>query len=166
MASRIPLELYRPIVECVSDRRTLLSLALSSQDLNVEAERVLYRTINNVHDVQSYTHILRHLTSCPRVARLVRHIHFILRSYVGDDHEFWQLLPTALRSLPNLKTLVFRGVGECRAAQLPSDCAFQLEYLDWWCPSSDVSSFLASQRHLKTVSQSPVLGTAANGYSL
>jgi hypothetical protein len=41
----IPLKLYRPIVETISDQNTLLSLLLASCHLSTEAEHILYCNI-------------------------------------------------------------------------------------------------------------------------
>ncbi|KAK0226329.1 hypothetical protein IW262DRAFT_758757 [Armillaria fumosa] len=133
--TRVPVELYRCIVECVTDRKTLLSLLLTNQVLHDEAERVLYRDVSNIFDIESYTLLLQRFISCPRVARL--------------------LLPIALRALTNLKMLVFRSIGGSLEAYIPSDCACQLEYLDWQCTSeskgSELSHFLPTQHRLRTI---------------
>ncbi|KAK0195815.1 hypothetical protein F5146DRAFT_1133259 [Armillaria mellea] len=153
--TRVPVELYRCIVECVTDRKTLLSLLLTNQVLHDEAERVLYRDVSNIFDIESYTLLLQRFISCPRVARLVRCFHFLMRSHIAEDHMCWKLLPIALRALTNLKMLVFRSIGGSLEAYIPSDCACQLEYLDWQCTSeskgSELSHFLPTQHRLRTI---------------
>ncbi|KAK0494813.1 hypothetical protein EDD18DRAFT_284818 [Armillaria luteobubalina] len=153
--TRVPVELYRCIVECVTDRKTLLSLLLTNQVLHDEAERVLYRDVSNIFDIESYTLLLQRFISCPRVARLVRCFHFLMRSHIAEDHTCWKLLPIALRALTNLKMLVFRSIGGSLEAYIPSDCACQLEYLDWQCTSeskgSELSHFLPTQHRLRTI---------------
>lgn len=153
--TRVPVELYRCIVECVTDRKTLLSLLLTNQVLHDEAERVLYHDVSNIFDIESYTLLLQRFISCPRVARLVRCFHFLMRSHIAEDHTCWKLLPIALRALTNLKMLVFRSIGGSLEAYIPSDCACQLEYLDWQCTSeskgSELSHFLPTQHRLRTI---------------
>ncbi|KAK0459084.1 uncharacterized protein EV420DRAFT_1538197 [Desarmillaria tabescens] len=51
--TRVPVELYRCIVECVTDRKTLLSLLLTNHVLHDEAERILYRDVSNIFDIES-----------------------------------------------------------------------------------------------------------------
>ncbi|KIY65305.1 hypothetical protein CYLTODRAFT_445440 [Cylindrobasidium torrendii FP15055 ss-10] len=151
MSVILPVEIYRNIVECISDKKTLLALALTSRTINCEAERVLYDTITNVYDVDTYTRVLSHVTTCPRVARLVRHLHIILRTYVPPTHALFAILPDALRALPNLTTLVFRAAGGYPTVHLPLDSTFQLEHLDWPCISPTLPTFLSSQAGLKVL---------------
>lgn len=71
--SRLPVELYRPIVEAVSDRAVLLALTAACSLLRAEAERVLYQTIelDPEHEPrfceffsQSALRIARHVRKC------------------------------------------------------------------------------------------------------
>ncbi|EJD47252.1 hypothetical protein AURDEDRAFT_184085 [Auricularia subglabra TFB-10046 SS5] len=73
LQSRLPLELYRPIVELVNDRADLLRLTQVSTLLRAEAERLLYSAIelDPEHEPhfceffsQSATRLARHVRKC------------------------------------------------------------------------------------------------------
>jgi hypothetical protein len=105
----IPLKLYCPIVETISDRNTLLSLLLASRHLSTEAERILYRNVewgskSSYSYVVSRTQTLffRTVIDCPRVARLVWRYHYCSNMFIADDDPYWTLFPVALRALVNM----------------------------------------------------------------
>jgi len=154
----IPLELYRPIVETISDRNTLLSLLLASRHLSTEAERILYRNVEwGDHfesldsDVVSQTLFFRTVIDCPRVARLVWRYRFSSDKFIVDDDPYWTLFPVALRALVNLKELEFgRGV-RGPTAHVLRGCTFQLVSLIWECynDENELSVFLTGQEALE-----------------
>lgn len=132
----IPTEIYTLILECIdaSDHPTLLSLTTSSRALQSEAERILYRDIDTVpRSVQKRVAFVRTVATCPRVARLVRsYSHQNLA--LPDDHEFWTLLPPAMRAFVNLKKLHVRAhprSGETAHMSMLFKCTFQLTHLSW-----------------------------------
>jgi hypothetical protein len=147
----IPLELYRPIVETISDRNTLLSLLLASRHLSTEAERILYRNIEWGDAVLSQTLFFRTVINCPRVAQLVWRYHFFSNSLIADDNPYWTLFSAALRALVNLKELGFRRIGPAPAAHVLRGCTFQLVSLYWECHNdeNELSLFLAGQEALE-----------------
>jgi hypothetical protein len=97
----IPVELYRPIVETISDRNTLLSLLLASRHLSTEAERILYHNMewdddnskSSDSDVVSQTLFFRTVIDCPRVARLVWRYRFFSDKFVVDDDPIGRYSP-------------------------------------------------------------------------
>jgi hypothetical protein len=148
----IPLELYRLIVETISDRDTLLSLLLASRHLSTEAERILYHNIEwDDWDVVSQTLFFQTVIDCPRVARLVWRYHFFSNLLIVDDDPYWTLFPAALRALVNLKELEFRNYGQAPTAHVLRGCTFQLVSLYWDCcnEENELSVFLAGQEVLE-----------------
>jgi hypothetical protein len=147
----IPLELYRPIVETISDRSTLLSLLLASRHLSTEAERILYHNMEwSDSDLVSQTLFLRTVIDCPRVARLVWRYHFVSCLIINDDR-YLTLFSAALRALVNLKELGFGRLGFGPAAHVLRGCTFQLVSLIWECcnDENELSVFLAGQEALE-----------------
>jgi hypothetical protein len=155
----IPLELYRPIVETISDRNTLLSLLLTSRHLSTEAERILYRNVQCGDDsmwsdstnVVSQTLFFRTVIDCPRVARLVWRYYYISNIFIADDDPYWTLFPVALRALVNLKELGFGRGGGVPTAHVLRGCTFQLVSLEWECRNdeNELSVFLTGQEALE-----------------
>jgi hypothetical protein len=158
----IPLELYRPIVETISDRNTLLSLLLASRHLSTEAERILYRNVGWDNDwtsadsadsyVVSQTLFFRTVIDCPRVARLVWRYHYCFSNiFIADDDPYWTLFAAALRALVNLKKLGHGRGGRSPAAHVLRGCTFQLVSLHWICHNdeNELSVFLAGQEALE-----------------
>ena len=151
----IPLELYRPIIETISDQNTLLSLLFASRHLSTEAERILYHNLEwGDSDVVSQTLFLRTVIDCPRVARLVWRYHFVSYSLlIIDDDPYWTLLPVALRALVNLKELGFGRLGRVPTAlaHVLRGCTFQLVSLIWECynDENELSVFLTGQEALE-----------------
>jgi len=154
----IPLELYRPIIETISDRNTLLSLLLASRHLSTEAERILYRNVEwgddwkpSDSDVVSQTLFFRTVIDCPRVARLVWRYRFSSDKFIVDDDPYWTLFPVALRALVNLKELGYRRLGRAPTAHFLRGCTFQLVSLIWECynDENELSVFLTGQEALE-----------------
>ncbi|KAJ4482150.1 hypothetical protein J3R30DRAFT_3699477 [Lentinula aciculospora] len=150
-----PVELYRPIIGYIGHRATLLSLLLTSRQLNAEAERSLYFKFEHVHNVQTQVLFLQRVVDCPRVARLVHSYRFEIdwRTNFGAEHIFWVLLPQALRAFVNLRTLQFRTNGGTPIKGLLDGCTFQLEHCYWHCHSDEpqMRTFLRTQRSLKSL---------------
>jgi hypothetical protein len=148
----IPLELYRPIVETISDRNTLLSLLLASRHLSTEAERILYHNIEwDNWDVVSHTLFFRTVIDCPRVARLVWRYYCFSNIFIADDDPYWTLSAAALRALVNLKKLGYGRGGRSPAAHVLRGCTFQLVSLHWICHNdeNELSVFLTGQEALE-----------------
>jgi hypothetical protein len=149
----IPLELYRPIVETISDRNTLLSLLLASRHLSTEAERILYHNIELGYDsdVISQTLFFRTVINCPRVAQLVWRYYCFSNIFIADDDPYWTLFAVALRALVNLKKLGYGRGGRSPAAHVLRGCTFQLVSLHWICynDENELSVFLTGQEALE-----------------
>ncbi|KIK59355.1 hypothetical protein GYMLUDRAFT_245423 [Collybiopsis luxurians FD-317 M1] len=179
--SDLPPELYRIIASNITDRPTLLSLLRTSRYLSIEAERSLYHTFDNIHDVKRQTLFLQRVVDCPRLARFVRsyRIHSThstaseaLRTFCNSTpcatresqiFLFWTLFPVALRLFVNLKVLTFHsgspydgGPDVLPMARFLRGCPFQLETLEWgwYTPNEprDLLPFLATQQHLHNIS--------------
>jgi hypothetical protein len=150
--AQTPFELYRPIVETITDQNTLLSLLLASRHLSMEAERILYHTIERDDpDLESHKLFFRTVIDCPRVARLVWRYHLFSMLLIVDDDPYWTLFPAALRALVNLKELEFRNYREVPTVHVLRGCTFQLVSLIWECydDENDLSVFLAGQEVLE-----------------
>jgi len=154
----IPLELYRPIVETISDRNTLRSLLLASRHLSTEAERILYRNVewgdywkSSHSNVTSQTLFFRTVIDCPRVARLVWRYHSWSNKFIVDDDPYWTLFSAALRALVNLKELEFERFRNAPTAHVLRGCTFQLVSLIWECyhDENELSVFLTGQEALQ-----------------
>ncbi|KIY51235.1 hypothetical protein FISHEDRAFT_70878 [Fistulina hepatica ATCC 64428] len=156
----LPLELYRPIIQHIDDRQTLLNLLLTFSLFHYEAERCLYHSFSLAsfrpkHHRDSQVGFFRRLTGCERVALFVRRIDIVHESgphrIRDDDEEFQDLLPRALKAAINLKYLSFGSLGCLPAAHILRSCTFQLLGFNWYCHSDEheLRSFLMEQRELR-----------------
>ncbi|KAF9481943.1 hypothetical protein BDN70DRAFT_919495 [Pholiota conissans] len=149
----LPVDLIRPIFQQVQDRKTLLSLCLSSKILQIEAQRALYLSPSGLRP-SPIQHIL-FLTSLlhnPHLALIVKVYHIMLISGKEKD-TFWQLLPTVLPTMSNLKVFSISASRE-HLSQLPLDkLVFQLDVLSWiqidGGDSQHFAHWLDSQKALK-----------------
>ncbi|KAF8968529.1 hypothetical protein BDZ97DRAFT_355518 [Flammula alnicola] len=157
---KLPLELYRAIVENIEDRTTLLSLCLASNAFKFEAERLLYKSVTSTDTTNRAAHLafLRTITENGRLALLVHTYHF---PFIDNDtyDPLNQLLRRALQATTNLRELTITGL--CRLAKtyydgltpqsLFSGCTFQLEtlYLVQYVDAREFFSFLATQQRLR-----------------
>lgn len=126
---QLPIELYREIIEGLSeDRKSLRSLLLVNHALGSEAERVLYRRIcDNYLATQEL--VLRTLNKSTRHAKLVRQYSFWAHEEIPPG--VLKLLACCLRAFVNLKHLTFRNHSTISAAKILSRCTFQLTSLNW-----------------------------------
>ncbi|KIY48521.1 hypothetical protein FISHEDRAFT_73492 [Fistulina hepatica ATCC 64428] len=157
----LPLELYRPIVQHISDdRQTLLDLLLTSSQLHYEAERCLYHSfsLGSFRPRQHHGALVgffRRLVECERIALLVHRIniqHNPTSHYSPDDDmEYQDLLPRALKAVINLKYLSFTILERHSAAYVLRGCKFQLFGFYWYCHSDErnLRSFLTEQCELR-----------------
>ncbi|KAF9481488.1 hypothetical protein BDN70DRAFT_876279 [Pholiota conissans] len=150
---RLPFELYRPIVELVADRPTLISLCSTNQVFKYEAQRILYHTIDALPPY-SFVTFLRTMIEDEQLALLVRtfRINTDMRSPSLN-----YLLNVALRAMINLRELFVN----CTIKTLPepevprlsifSGCKFQLDTLSivQYLDVGAFFSFLATQRKLQ-----------------
>lgn len=151
-----PNELYRPIllhIDPIDRRKTLSSVALACRFLNSEAVPQLYHSFVEVDDPRTQVLFFKTVTSSPRLAQLVHTYVWRIGTYFSHKHEFWTLLPLALRSFVNLKELRFRTHGGTPAGHILRDCTFQLTHLDWDNRSDEAEllPFLSTQHCIKSL---------------
>lgn len=131
----IPSELYRPILTQIDvhDRKTLRSLALTSQLLNNEANRLLYRNFVSISNIDRHVLFFRTVVSSSRLAKLVESykMDYGPNHLLDIAHPWWSLLLPALKALVNLKILSFSTFAGRPGIGLLKDCTFQLISLDW-----------------------------------
>lgn len=164
-AITLPLEIHRIILQFVDsdDYETLRLLSLASSTTRNEAERVLYRNILKPRHVARFVLFYRTVGDSSRLARLVRSLRLTIpdmhpglrQPIITSIESTWNLLPSALRSLVNLKHLAVYGARkQLMGSRLPvmfEGCPFQLESLccgDATEPE-DLVSFLETQKSLR-----------------
>ena len=143
-SARLPIELYRNIVNQIDERRDLYHLLFVSRAFHAEAERILYNDVNCDGDPRPLEHIIR----SPHVACLVASLK-LATEYPADP----VLLNAALRATTNLRSLELTGIAwsseERGLDKLVRGVVFQLQRLVLRIPSttSDVESmpFFVSQ---------------------
>ncbi|KAF8968628.1 hypothetical protein BDZ97DRAFT_359189 [Flammula alnicola] len=147
---RIPPELFRPIIEHLEHRPTLLALSVTSRILRADAERQLYSVLDDGSDVPQHIAFLSTINQNPRLAGLVQVYHSINIVHYKEN-PLWDLLYSGLRKMTNLKVFHFRAFGGHPAAELLLDSPFQLEGLHWANHSEGeiMSQFLVQQHSLR-----------------
>ena len=182
--TKLPLELYRPVLEYVAQVAALYPLLLTSRAINRETERILYRSVS-VHSGPDYDEpskirsLIRHLANCSRVSSHVHHFSHLLqlRWDPGPLRDDWITFHRALQHMDNLKSLVLGYILSCPDLNptlslfvpqpggkfLLEGCPFQLTSLRCKGLSSDHYSLLSSQSHLEElVFTRPVEGFSLN----
>ena len=99
----LPVELYRQIVQYITSNHDICTLARVSRSFQVEAERVLYHTLNLRHHIKTIWRC-ESLASQPRIALYVRKLSIIL-----DQYTQLEPIARALHACSNLRHLSLRG---------------------------------------------------------
>lgn len=151
----LPVELYRPIVHNLEHNTTaLLAIALASRELQLEAERFIYRSMALKSEVDQQK-FLTCILECSRRASLVEMYSQDEVSYSGK-FRLWSLLCNALNDMRNLKYLAIHTV---LITDSPSEFhrrySFRLSTLDLrgHCSGNTlVVTFLQQQTQLESLS--------------
>lgn len=150
--SKLPLEIFSRVVDHIDDRKTLLSMLLSSKFVYHEVERKLYRSMESSNPMV-HIQFLKCILDTRRayLPRLVRRY-----SLVNVASHFIDMLARALPLFVNLKHLLIAGYAGTNLRALPTEslCPFQLH--TFRCDSGAVTSlevapFLDSQHSLEVL---------------
>jgi hypothetical protein len=154
----IPLELYRSIIlHLDQDRPSLLAVSLASRALNVEGQRVLYKTMNISKDAENvHTLFLTTIISQKRLAFLVEEYRqpYDLLQLQPQKGPLWKLVHHGLQAMVNLKRLFLNPSRRHPSVEILRGCTFQLDFLQWYnaVEEADPLEFLASQVRLRALS--------------
>jgi hypothetical protein len=128
---RLPFEIVRLIVEEVEDTKSLVALSRASKQLQMEAERRLYRSLTEENGTKSFK-CLSIVKKSPRRAGYVRayHVHTTVHK---QRRSMWNLIKRTLPLMVNLKELVFRHYigGEPWMNIFPAKYTHHLEKFVW-----------------------------------
>lgn len=127
---RIPSEIVRLIVEEVEDSQSLVALSQASKQLQIESERLLYRSLTEKDGTKAYKS-LSSIKNCPRRAECVRvyHDHKIAHK---QRRSMWNLIGKTLPLMINLRELAFRYIiGRPLTTIFPREYTPRLEKFIW-----------------------------------
>ena len=101
----LPLELYGPIFQFISDRPDLLALLHVSKAISCEAERILYESVDLAYNHWRIYSWFRTIASSPHLAKHVQSLTFgIVYSQMPTPSRPWiEVLAKGLSSLTRLK---------------------------------------------------------------
>jgi len=105
---RLPSEIVRLIVDEVEDSKSLMALSQASKQLQIEAERLLYRSLTKDDGTKAYKSLSSN-QKFPRRAECVRvyHDHRIAHK---QRRSIWKLFEKTLPLMVNLRELEFRYI--------------------------------------------------------
>jgi len=153
--SSLPFDLLRSIIEnLANDSRSLLAVSLTSHQLRVEGQQILFRKVALSYYQGSHTKFLTAVTSSSLLASLVEEYHqFDLLGRVDLHEPLWGLTWRGLQAMVNLKILLFRSWYGHPSGQILHGCTFQLEVFKWEsCDDEEwLLEFLINQSHLHTL---------------
>ena len=152
--ARLPLELYRPILQNLHRRSDMYNLLFTSRILLHEAERQLYHTII-VDDIDKFVPLFRRLADPdrPRIANYVKHMVLPEIDYDSPD---WELIQPALvaiqMSLEVLEVPDGCEVGEEEEGESPRPPPVELPKLKFLkCPADQAVFYMGDTRSLKRI---------------
>jgi hypothetical protein len=149
----IPPELLRPIIEHLeNDSESLLSVSLASRELQVEGQRILFRTMALPADKEAHIKFLTVIISSSLLAQHVKEFRqFDLLHPEHQQEPLWELTHRGLKAMVNLKNLLFRALNGPPCAQILRGCTFRLEILRWGNhhDAEQLLEFLSSQPNLR-----------------
>lgn len=151
MASILPVELYRHVLAHVFDPPTLFNLLLVNKVLFVEAERVLYHTIER-KSPKTQISVMHRVLACPRVAAHVRYFDVALVTEPDLEPTFWPLVAQTLQVVTNLASLRLFEMTSSRSVLAADQFPFKLKTFVYWggCMGArDVGTFLGGQDALE-----------------
>jgi hypothetical protein len=146
----LPPELFRLIIQHLSeDRRALRAISLACRMLQHEGQRQLYRKMRFSRSPVTHIAFFKSILNNNRLALLVHEY-----SQDGIAHyrrgTLWDYLCRGLQAMVNLKVLKFRALNDQPAADILSNCTFQLRSLVWRNRDKGrLSNFLLSQHSLQ-----------------
>jgi len=147
----LPPELFRPIIQCLSDdRKTLCAISVTCRMLQQEGQWGLYKKMTHSINVDTHIKFLGTILQNNRLALLVE-------EYCQDTVAhyrrgiLWDYLCRGLRAMVNLKILKFRAFGGHPASEILTGCTFQLKGLFWGNHSDEngLSNFIPHQHDLQ-----------------
>ena len=128
---RLPSEIVRLIVEEVECTQSLVALSQASKQLQMEAERLLYRSLTEPDGTKSF----KCLSSVGKSLRRAAYVHaYHVHTTVHKQHRsIWNLIRRTLPLMVNLKELVFRDElgSEPHGAIFPAKFKPHLEKFAW-----------------------------------
>lgn len=159
----LPAELYRPIIEFVTDKDTLARLALVCRATQTEAERILYASIV-LHPTET-PRLCASILSHSRLPRLVKKCELFLQLKVRaewaaypDQHDLVRAsraLLARLSRFTRLEELHVQSLVQAVESDLGKAlvaCNLRLRAFRCSCPlDGDMLAFVASQRDLREV---------------
>ena len=173
MTPILPWELISAIIQHVADRRTHLSLSLTTRAAYSEASKRIYEDLSDNLNRDPAQHLRRveALIAYPHLASHVRS--FTIQSVascwrntppdeasvkkgprVDLKGDIWDILPQALNLMFNLEHLSFREYsGQASAHWLLPSVTFQLKTMHWGShgEGEEMAAFLATQTRLETL---------------
>jgi hypothetical protein len=145
--STLPVELYRQIVQYVTSQRDLCALARVSRAFQLEAERVLYHSLQLRHHIKTLWRC-ESLATQPRLAAYVRRLSIIIDQYTPLDS-----IARALASCQNLRHLALRGAPWSDYSKV-LDSVGSMEIREFTCHArgeAGVVRFLERQKYLEEI---------------
>jgi hypothetical protein len=158
MGCPFPPELFRNVIEWITDTEDLCNLSLASRICRTEAERVLYHTIELAQNSTAPVLWATTILDCPQKAKRVRALtlKFDTSFLIVPDMlvSSLQLISQALRKLVNLKQLVLGGHSLAMMHPIYTwildDCPFSLDvFHNSVFPAPSVVPFLSKQLNVR-----------------
>ncbi|KAF9464190.1 hypothetical protein BDZ94DRAFT_1308206 [Collybia nuda] len=153
-----PPELFRNILEWITDTEDLCNLSLTSRICRIEAERVLYHSIELAQNSTAPVLWANTMLSCPHKAQRVRALtlkfdtSFLIvpEMLVSSLH----VISQALRKLNNLKNLILGGHSLAMMHPIYTwildDCPFSLDvFHNFVFPAPSIVPFLSRQPNIR-----------------
>lgn len=158
MPKRLPLDLYRPIPGDVTSREDLLKLIITSRALSTEAERLLYRSLDQTIALERWKALLNRLITCEQVAFHVQSISLPnISNGIDSGREIFSNLPDVLQHLPKLQKLGLESLSPPATRHIVDEVFrrnFPFQILTLSAPPSSfgaLSPFLALQTGIETL---------------
>jgi len=165
----LPFDLLRPIVKHLNDDvQSLLAVSLASRALRVEGQRILFRTVALLKNVDAHIKFLAIVTSSNLLASLVEEYRqFDLLDAKHQQEPLWGLTCRGLQAMVNLKVLCFCAMHGHPSSQILRGCSFQLEVFRWvrWESRDDAGrllEFLSTQPSLRVLAVEWMAGPELN----
>jgi hypothetical protein len=160
----LPPELYRPIVKYVqnNDRRDLFALTRVSRQVQVEAERLIWRTLR-ADGMGTITALLSCLCAAPRLCFYVFSLYLDYGPLYRPTESSWGPIAQTLHLLTRLQSLtIFLGSDVVSPAAIPcfpsiSACPFKLRSFAFLSDlDGQLLSFLIEQPELRRLRMVPI----------
>lgn len=166
----LPFDLLRPIVKHLNDDvQSLLAVSLASRALRVEGQRILFRTVALLKDVDAHTKFLTVVASSDLLASLVEEYRqFDLLDAKHHREPLWGLTCRGLQAMVNLKVLCFCAMGGRPSSQILRGCRFQLEVFRWESrdDAEQLLEFLPTQSSLRVLAVEWIVSPELNTWDI